>query len=166
MCCGDFCFIVFFVILTKVRILCEHRSLFDQRGCQIGCAGFGFASLTSQLALRASPLVKLIWLPKIQKTPLGGVSGVPDCQNVHFVSRFALRACLSFAQVKAKIRHVRSALDGFCRTDFVSSLATLQIHKEPPLRGDSLCIGVARLAALASVSLRSLPSMTFGLHLR
>ena len=37
------------------------------RGCQIGCAGFGFASLTSRLALRASPSVKLIWLPRIWK---------------------------------------------------------------------------------------------------
>ena len=43
------------------------------RGSQISCAGFGFAALTSRLALRASPSVKLIWLPKIRKRDPQGV---------------------------------------------------------------------------------------------
>ena len=49
-----------------VARLPKHSLRFYARGSQIGDAGFGFAALTSRLALRASPSVKLIWLPKIR----------------------------------------------------------------------------------------------------
>ena len=68
-------------------------------GSQIGCAGFGFAALTSRLALRASPSVKLIWLPKIRKkAPRGGLFriGVARFELTTFCSQSRRSTRLSY----------------------------------------------------------------------
>ncbi len=129
-------------------------------GSQIGVADFGFASLTSQLALRASPSVKLIWLPKIRKKdPQGvlfriGVARLPK-HSLRFVfcpsGLLELRS--SQGQNPAKFA---SLSPDFVELTSSVLLAPLHIQKEPP-NGGSFCIGVARfeLTTFCSQSRRS-----------
>ena len=134
---------------------------YASRGSQMGCAGFGFATLTSRLALRASPSVKLIWLPKIRKKdPQGvlfriGVARLPK-HSLRFV--FCPSGLLELRSSQGQNPAVFASLS----PDFVELtssvlLAYPKIHKEPPLRGGSLCIGVARfeLTTFCSQSRRS-----------
>ena len=100
-------------------------SLFVHR--QILCHNAHFVSF---FALRASPSVKLIWLPKIRKKDPQGVLfriGVARLFSPLFGFAEWLEPYGLHARVQRKIHHsfsLRSNIGGFCRTDFVSSSGT------------------------------------------
>ena len=159
MCCGDFCFIVFFVVLTKVRILCEHWSLFNQRGCQM-------AKTLTSFHILPFGVLRVLHSPfrhphEGEDSMRASVSIWPRGSQIAkmFTSFHILPFGLAWASLKSRPKSVMFAS---LSTDFVEltssvHLAPLQIHKEPPLRGDSLCIGVARfeLTTFCSQSRRS-----------
>lgn len=111
-----------------------YADAYASRGSQIGCAGFGFATLPHFIH-RGSQIAKT--LTSFRVLPFG----------------------LAWASLKSRPKSVMFAS---LSTDFVELtssvlLAPRQIHKEPPLRGGSLCIGVARfeLTTFCSQSRRS-----------